>query len=106
MKTAPILIGLVLLGVTAAILADGVIQDDSGTMIVFRDTPCASEKVLAYIHEQYHDQFKAAATRWQGKSYEACWAIPPAASDAVLVVDEGGDAVLVPLDMIEFDQKT
>lgn len=85
--------------------ADGVARTGDGNMVVFRDAPCATEKVLAQIKPEYRDQFKQAAILWQGKGYAACWAPDPRNPGTVFVADETGDSGSIPLQAITFDER-
>lgn len=68
----------------------------NGAILVMHDTPCANEKALAQVKEDYRGHFKHGEyTGSDGKSIVACWAVHGA---AIYIVDEEGDQGRLPVE--------
>lgn len=72
--------------------------DGSKNVLRLLDKPCESKKILDFIQDAYHKQFRAAQLTYQGKQYASCWM---ASGGSVHSIDEAGD-LLPPIRMDAF----
>jgi len=83
-----------------AFAADSLVYKVDKDYVRIYDAPCAKE-VLDLLSPQVPAEpralFKGADMFFNGKMYKACWAILPGALGGVFVIDEAGDASMLPL---------
>lgn len=78
-------------------LADEMVFKSGSTVVRLQDKPCASQRVQMLVKTQDADMLKnmgAGYVVFQGREIPMCWTLR---GDAVLVVDEDGDAGLIPV---------
>lgn len=101
-----IVAGLLLFCLSQYANAEGVLRlPGENNMIVFGTTPCAHKKVLPLVAPEFLPSFKNAGVVWEGKTYEACWALHPDDSSVAIIIDEFGSAAALAVGSITFDQE-
>lgn len=71
-----------------------VYQDKNMTVTLVTDA-CLNPRVLARIHPKEHGFFQAGTVNWKGEVFGLCWTVLQDGN--VLIVDETGDAGVLPM---------
>lgn len=96
---------LLILGISLPTLAfaDMSLIDQTGNEIRLLETPCVSKAgALATMPPEARANAKAAWVKWEGKVYSACYALQGRwGNGRVLIVDESGDAGVMPSEVFK-----
>lgn len=98
----------ILLAVSVAVFTTAAAADHTswfgnlgnGNSVRLYHTPCAEPKVIRHLQPGAEAKLTRAVVAWQGKALEACWMGDPA-NKLVFVVDETGDAGVLPARIFE-----
>lgn len=91
--TLALLASLVVGSCQLAPAAEVITRDADGNSITLRDAACTDAKVLRFIPPAHRSSVRAGVTVFERKTYSNCWFIR---GDVVFVIDEDGDAGVLP----------
>lgn len=82
-----------------------VYADGQGNVLTLLKTPCTN-KALEHVLPQHKSIAKTAIVLYQGKTYDACWAITPQMPGVVQFIDEENEGNVIPLDAFSAPAKS